>query len=76
MDKVKALMEGVTQDIIAYLVEEDGYSIEDAADKVYTSEVFRKLSDRETGIYRESSAYVATLLKDELSKGTFLQAEV
>ena len=30
MDKVKALIEGVTQDVIAYLVEEDNISIEEA----------------------------------------------
>lgn len=76
MDKVKALMEGVTQDIIAYLVEEDSISIEKAMEKLYNSEIFVKLSDCETGLYRESSAYVAALLRDELANGKIIQVEV
>jgi len=76
MDKVKALMEGVTQDVIAYLVEEDNISIERAMDILYNSEVFVKLSDEETGLYRESSAYVASLLRDELANGRITQTEI
>jgi len=76
MDKIKALIEGVTQDVITYLVEEENFSIEKAMDAVYNSEVFDKLSDTETGLYRESSAYVAGLLKDELANGGFIQIEV
>jgi len=76
MDKVRALMEGVTQDIIAYLVEEENLSIEKAMDATYYSEVFNKLSDAETGLYRESPAYVAALLKDEIANGKIIQVEV
>ena len=76
MDKVKALMEGVTQDVIAYLVEEDHISIEKAMDTLYNSEIFVKLSDKETGLYRESPAYVTALLRDELANGKIIQAEV
>ena len=76
MDIVKALIEGVTQDIIAYIVEDEGIPIEQAMNIVYNSEVFTKLSDRETCLYRESSAYVAGLLKDELANGKLVQFEV
>jgi len=76
MDKVKALIEGVTQDIIAYLVEEDHISIKEGMDTLYNSMVFTKLSDSETGLYRESSAYVAALLRDEIANGAFIQMEV
>ena len=76
MDKVKALIEGVTQDVIAYLVEEDNLLIQKAMDTLYNSEVFSKLSDSETGLYRESSAYVAGLLKDELANGKLVQDEI
>ena len=75
MDKVKALIEGVTQDVIAYLVEEDNIPIEKAMDTLYNSKIFAKLSDSETGLYRESSAYVASLLRDELSNGELIQTE-
>ena len=76
MDKVKALIEGVTQDVIAYLVEEDAIPIEKAMDTLYNSKIFTKLSDSETGLYRESSAYVFSLLRDELSNGELIQTEV
>ena len=76
MDKVKALIEGVTQDVIAYLVEDDNLSIENAMNVLYNSEVFAKLSDSETGLYRESSAYVTGLLRDELENGGLVQAEI
>ena len=76
MDIVKALIEGVTQDIIAYLVEDDHIPIEKAMDTLYNSELFVKLCDKETGLYRESSAYVLSLLRDELAYGKFTQIEV
>jgi len=76
MDIVKALIEGVTQDVIAYIVEDEGVPIEQAMSILYNSQVFTKLSDRETGLYRESSAYVAGLLKDELTNGNLVQSEV
>lgn len=76
MDIKKALIEGITQDIIAYLVEEDNIHIEDAMEILFNSEVFAKLSDSETGLYRESSSYVALLLRDELSNGKFTQSEI
>ncbi|MDR1953847.1 MAG: hypothetical protein LBQ21_05150 [Clostridiales Family XIII bacterium] len=76
MDKVKALIEGVTQDVIAYLVEEENVPIDKAVDKMYNSELFIKLSDRETGLYRESPAYVTSLLKDELANGKLIQTEI
>jgi len=76
MDVIKALIEGVTQDIIAYLVEDDRISIEQAMETVYSSMLFDKLSDQETGLYRESSAYVYSLLKDEVNHGEFVQTEI
>lgn len=76
VDIVKALMEGVTQDIIAFLVEEDNVPIEKAMDILYNSEIFTKLYDSETGLYRESSAYVTALLRDEIANGKITQNEI
>jgi len=76
MDKVKALMEGVTQDVIAYLVEENDISIQQAMDIFYNSVTIEKLYDNETGLYMESSAYVLELLRDEIANGEFIQIEV
>jgi hypothetical protein len=76
MEKAKALAEGVTQDLVTYLVEDENLTIESAISNVYNSTLFDKLSDSETGLYRESSAYCYSLLRDELSKGEFVQNEV
>jgi hypothetical protein len=76
LDIVKALIEEVTQDLVTFLVEDEKLSIEAAMDKVYNSVLFDKLSDSETGLYRESSAYCYSLLKDELAHGEFAQNEV
>jgi len=76
MDMSKALMEGVTQDIVSFLVEDKRVSIKEAMKTVYGSTVFDKLSDKETGLYRESAGYVYSLLESELRNGKFVQVEV
>jgi hypothetical protein len=76
VDIAKALVEGVTQDIVAYLIEDNGVSIDQALKTVYSSVLFEKLSDVETGLYRESSPYVYSILKDELAGAKFVQVEI
>ena len=39
-------------------------------------EIYEKLVDVETGLYRESPSYVYGLLQDELNFGHIVQAEV
>jgi hypothetical protein len=75
-EKVKALTEGVTHDLVTFLVEDEKLTIEAAMDKVYDSILFDKLSDSETGLYRESAAYCYCLLKEELARGEFVQNEI
>lgn len=76
MDTKRMLIEGITQDLIKYLCEDKAIIIEDALDRVYNSEVFQRISDVETGLYRESSSYIYELLKDELVEGKFVQKEI
>lgn len=76
MDTKKILIEGIIQDLIKYLCEDKGVVIEEALDMVYNSEVFQRVSDVETGLYRESSSYIYELLKDELSDGKIIQKEI
>lgn len=76
MDTKKILIEGIIQDLIKYLCEDKGIAIEDALEMVYNAEVFQKVSDVETGIYRESSSYIYELLKDELVEGRLIQKEI
>ena len=75
MDKVSQLMEYITQDIIAFIVEDKLIDYEKAMEMFYTSEIYDKLLDEETGLYTQSSAYVDDLFKNECENGFLLQEE-
>ena len=64
------MIEYTTQDVIRYLVEDNGVVMEQAMDQFYMSETFEKLSDIETGLYLEGSAYIYEMLKRELEIGS------
>jgi hypothetical protein len=70
------LIEGITGDIIYYLMKENAMSLKEAMGKVFYSVLFEKLNDPATGLYQESSAYNYDLLKDELKYGKFVQNEI
>lgn len=67
--RVQYLVEGITKDIILYLMEDNGYELTMALNVFYNSETFAKLSDEATGLYIESSSYVYEILKNELKCG-------
>lgn len=67
--KVQYLVEGITTDIIAYLMEDEDMDLGAAISLFHNSATFEKLSDEETGLYIESSAYVYEILKTELKMG-------
>ena len=52
------LKEQLTASLIQILVEEHGYSLEEALDRVYTSPIYEKLSDASTGLFFQSPRYV------------------
>ena len=54
----KYLKEQLTARMIQILTEEQGYSLEDAIDRVYTSPIYEKLSDSSTGLFFQSPRYV------------------
>lgn len=56
------LKEQLTVSLIQILVEEHGYSLEDALDRVYTSPIFEKLSDPKTGLFFQSPRYVLSYI--------------
>ena len=76
MDKKELLIEYIIQDIIDMLSSDQGIEYDEAMNKFYNSEVFEKLQDKKTGLYRESSAYVYDLFKDEMIFGHIIQAEI
>ncbi len=63
------LIEGITKDIIAYIMEDEGVDLSTAITQFHNSETFAKLSDEDTGLYIESPAYVYEIFKDEMKYG-------
>jgi arsenate reductase-like glutaredoxin family protein len=60
------LKEQLTARMIQILVEEHGYTMEEAIDKIYTSPIYEKLSDANTGLFSSRPAtYYHTLLTEE-----------
>lgn len=57
------LKEQLTARMIQILVEEHGESIEDAVDKVYSSDIYVKLSNPATGLFYQSPRYVLSYLQ-------------
>ena len=76
MSDKKLLLELNIQDIIKYIVEETGVTIQRAIIDFYSSSIFDKLQDFDTGLYCQSSAYIYELYKDEIKYGKIVQLEV
>ena len=75
IDRIGFLTELNIQDIIAYIAEDTKVEYDEAIDRFYRSETFSKLTDKETGLYRESAAYLYELYKAELSNGKLTQID-
>lgn len=65
------MKEGLLADLVDRVMVEYNLSLEKALDVVYSSEIFQKLSDPETALYKEGPVYLYSFLKDELEKGMF-----
>ena len=75
-DKIRFMKDFVTSDVILCLIEDKGLPAEEAMKEFYNSEVFDRLCDTETGLYRESGGYVYELYKTEKIHGRLIQTEV
>ena len=64
-DQQQEMIVYTIQEVIRYLIEDNGISMEQAMEKFYMSEVFSKLNDIETGLYLEGAAYIYEMLKQE-----------
>lgn len=76
MTKQEQLVEYSIQDIIEYIVADLGIEYDKAMQLFYNSQVFDKLTDIETGLYLESSAYVYGIFQDERNFGNLIQTEM
>ena len=75
-DKKTLMIELVTADIISAIIEDTNVSVQEAMKAFYNSEVFDRLCDIETGLYRESGGCVYDLYLLEKKNGRLIQCEV
>jgi len=74
-NKIKFMMNFVTTEVVLDIMEDTGLGIKEAMKTFYNSEVFDRLNDSETGLYRESGGYVYELYKDEKKYGRLVKTE-
>ena len=70
--QISIMINARIKDMAMWLMEDFKYSLEEALDCVYNSELFEKLQDIETGLYYQSSGYNYELLKEEMKYGRIL----
>lgn len=63
------LKEGLVADLVNQVMEDFHLDMEKALDVVYSSALFEKLSNPETGLYIQGPVYVYSFLKEELANG-------
>ena len=66
------MKEEIVKDLIVRLMDEHGFTMQEAFDAVYTSRLFEKLSNANTGLYFQSSGYVYSFLDSELKESKTL----
>lgn len=67
-EQFQLMVESITSDLIQYLIEQQHYSLRDAIDAVYASDLFASLNRPTTGLYNQSTGYLTTYLMRELKK--------
>ena len=70
------MMDYVTAVVVTGIMEEERFPADEAMKVFYNSEVFDRLCDPETGLYRESGGYVYDLYKIEKEHGRLVQMEI
>ena len=61
----KNLFDIATGNLCAWVAEKEGLAIKEALRIVYTSKLYEKMQDPETGLYREGPAYLYDMLAEE-----------
>ena len=73
--KIQYMIDYVTSVNIDCIMKDQGLTAEEAMKAFYNSQVFNRLCDVETGLYRESGGYVYDLYKIEREYGRLVQLE-
>ncbi len=64
---MRFLIECTSRDIIRLLVEDYGVSRDEAMDMLFTSNTYKILENKDSGLYYQSPYYVYELLQKEIS---------
>ncbi|WP_301025674.1 hypothetical protein [Muribaculum sp.] len=65
----KYMTEAMAADLAELLSRDFGMSISESLDTLYNSDTYAKLIDPATGLYFQSTQYVYSFLKNELTTG-------
>lgn len=65
----KYMTEALSADLAELLSQEFGMNVSESLDALYNSETYNKLIDPNTGLYFQSTQYVYSFLKNELTRG-------
>lgn len=68
--QIQIMKDDLTVQLAENLMNEFGYSTQEALDVLYTSETFDLLQDEETGLYYQSPGYVYSFLQNEIRMAT------
>ena len=68
-EETKFLLMSLVDKMVYLVMNEYKLSMSQALDLVYTSEMYSKIEDLETGLYYQSAAYNFNLLKHEIAYG-------
>lgn len=63
------LIEGITKDIVEFLMEDYKLELQSALRILYNSDTYAKLLDERSGLYIQSSSYVYDFLQNEIKTG-------
>ena len=64
----KFMVEGITSDLIQMLMDREHYSLPEAVEAVYNSDIYNALQRPSSALYTQSSGYVYQYLDKELKK--------
>ncbi len=69
MSREAFMIEELVKDLILKLMEDNKMSMTEALDAVYNSDTYEKIQDLDTGLFSQSTAYVYSILKREITEG-------
>ena len=74
--KIAFMVDYVTAVVVTCIMDNLELAADEAMKVFYNSQVFNRLCDPETGLYRESGGYVYELYKIEKEHGRLVQMEI